>query len=107
MLSVSLLLFFLGAIHCVAVPERGQRPLSKEPHYTPENGHNQQFDTEAFLGKEEAAEYKNLSPEESLRRLRLLLLDSYTLLLILGIINPSVYVTRRLGVFFFFKFFVG
>ena len=58
----------------VAVPKekvRGMRPLSQEPHYSHDgNEHNQQFDTEAFLGKEEAAEVKNLTPEESKRRLR-------------------------------------
>ncbi len=69
-----LLLLVFVAIDGVAVPTadkvRGLRPLSQEPHYSHGNEHNQQFDTDAFLGKEEAAEVKNLTPEESKRRLR-------------------------------------
>ena len=60
----------LAGVHCVPMERRAPRPLSNEPHYTPESEHNAAFDNEAFLGKEEAAEFKDLSPEESRRRLR-------------------------------------
>ena len=72
-MSTSFYLLFVAVYVClgVAVPkDRGPRTLSDEHHYTQGNEHNQEFDTEAFLGKEEAVEYKSLSPEESKRRLR-------------------------------------
>lgn len=39
-----------------------------EKHYEAEE-HNPEYDHEAFLGKEEAKEYDELSPEESKKRL--------------------------------------
>lgn len=41
-------------------------------HEIPE-GHNQDYDHEAFLGKEEAHEFDSLSPEESKDKLRLVM----------------------------------
>ena len=43
---------------------------SNKPHFTPGNEHNKKFDQDAFLGKEEAEEFRHLSQEESHRRLR-------------------------------------
>ena len=49
---------------------RGPRNLSEEEHY-PGDGHdhNAQYDHEAFLGKEQAERFDQLSPEEAKRRL--------------------------------------
>lgn len=69
-------LFFLGLsatflLVTYGVPtdkHRGPPPdLSDQPHYEPE--HNPDYDHEAFLGKEEAEKFDQLSPEESRRRL--------------------------------------
>lgn len=53
------------------ISRRGPRNLSEEEHY-PGNGHeehNQQFDHEAFLGKEQAERFDQLPPAEARRRL--------------------------------------
>ena len=49
---------------------RGPRNLSEDEHY-PGDGHdhNAQYDHEAFLGKEQADRFDQLSPEEAKRRL--------------------------------------
>ncbi len=49
--------------------DRGPKDLSDEPHYTPEHEHNPQYDHEAFLGKEDAQTFDQLSPKEAKRRL--------------------------------------
>ncbi len=58
MTSFYLLFVFIYVCQGVAVPKEKR------------NQHNQQVDTEAFLGEQEAAESKHLTPEESKRRLR-------------------------------------
>ncbi|XP_003385607.1 PREDICTED: calumenin-like [Amphimedon queenslandica] len=53
--------------------KRGPVDLSDEEHYDPKtNGHNVEYDHEAFLGKEEAEEMQHLSPEEQKRRLQVI-----------------------------------
>lgn len=42
--------------------------LSKEKHYDHE-AHNPEYDHEAFLGKQEARVYEELTPEQSKQRL--------------------------------------
>ena len=44
------------------------QPLSDKDHFINEE-HNSDYDHEAFMGKEEAHEYEDLSPEESKERL--------------------------------------
>ena len=44
------------------------KPLSDAVHY-PGDGHNADYDHEAFLGQEEAKTFSDLSPDESKRRL--------------------------------------
>ena len=48
--------------------QRGPKDLSDKEHY--EEEHNVEYDHEAFLGKEQASEFDQLSHEESRRRLR-------------------------------------
>lgn len=51
-------------------PREGHRDLSEEEHYTGSgHEHNVQYDHEAFLGKEEAVKFDQLSKEEAKRRL--------------------------------------
>lgn len=50
-----------------AVPKPGDS-LSDAKHYDGEE-HNAQYDHEAFLGKDEAKTFDQLTPEESQRRL--------------------------------------
>lgn len=50
-------------------PTRGPpKDLSDQEHYEGD-GHNADYDHEAFLGKDQAKEFDNLTPEESKRRL--------------------------------------
>lgn len=73
----TLLLLGLSASLLVAVysgptdhAKRGPpKDLSDKDHYEEGNEHNAEYDHEAFLGKEEAKEFDQLSPEESKRRL--------------------------------------
>lgn len=54
-----------------AVPKPGDNrmhDLSDAKHYDGED-HNSQYDHEAFLGKDEAKTFDQLTPEESQRRL--------------------------------------
>ena len=44
------------------------QPLSNKDHFVDEE-HNQDYDHEAFMGREAAQEYDDLSPEESKERL--------------------------------------
>lgn len=60
-----LLLAFVVICRSSAVPKPG---LSDAKHYDGEE-HNAQYDHEAFLGKDEAKTFDQLSPEESQRRL--------------------------------------
>ena len=48
---------------------RGPKDLSNEPHYTPDAEHNPDYDHDAFLGKEQAERFDQLSPKEAKRRL--------------------------------------
>ncbi len=43
--------------------------LLKQDHYGAEGEHDEDYDHDAFLGHDEAAEFENLSPEESMERL--------------------------------------
>lgn len=47
----------------------GQRDLSEEEHYGDGHDHNTQYDHEAFLGKEEAKKFNELSKEDARKRL--------------------------------------
>ena len=47
----------------------GPRDLSEEEHYSDGHEHNTQYDHEAFLGKEEAKNFDQLSKEEAGKRL--------------------------------------
>ena len=52
------------------VVHRGPRDLSEEEHYVGDgHDHNAQYDHEAFLGKEQAERFDQLSPAEAKRRL--------------------------------------
>lgn len=44
------------------------KPLSDSEHFVGD-GHNNDYDHDAFLGEEEAKTFSDLSPEESKRRL--------------------------------------
>lgn len=58
--------FVVAIAVCSAVPKPGD--LSDAKHYDGEE-HNSQYDHEAFLGKDEAKTFDQLTPEESQRRL--------------------------------------
>lgn len=50
--------------------KRGPKDLSDETHYDgDENEHNQEYDHDAFLGKEDADTFDKLPPGEAKRRL--------------------------------------
>ena len=49
--------------------EREPKGLSDQEHYNEDGEHNVEYDHEAFLGKERAKEFDQLSPEEAKRRL--------------------------------------
>ena len=66
-LLLGLLFFLVGAIPTER--DRGPKDLSDKQHYDGE--HNVEYDHEAFLGKEQAAEFDKLTHEEAKRRLRL------------------------------------
>ena len=52
------------------IQHRGPRDLSEEEHYQGDgHNHNAQYDHEAFLGKEQAERFDQLSPAEAKRRL--------------------------------------
>lgn len=52
------------------VLHRGPQDLSKEEHYQGDgHEHNSQYDHEAFLGKEQAERFDQLSSDEAKRRL--------------------------------------
>ncbi|KAG8182179.1 hypothetical protein JTE90_017130 [Oedothorax gibbosus] len=73
----TLLLCLFIIVLCKAVPNPDSskrvldKPLSDEQHYENE-AHNPEYDHEAFLGKEEAKEFEQLSPEESKERLAII-----------------------------------
>ena len=48
--------------------KRGPKDLSEEEHWEGDE-HNEDYDHEAFLGREDASEFDNLPPEEAKRRL--------------------------------------
>jgi hypothetical protein len=58
------------------------KKLSQEAHYTDIDNdskfeHNQDYDHEAFLGKEEADKFKQFTPEESKEKLGYIKLKKY------------------------------
>ena len=63
---------------CEPVGKKGTAPKgpSDEEHYK-EGEHNVKYDHEAFLGKEGAKEFDQLTPEESKRRLGLVIEDLF------------------------------
>ena len=67
-LAVMMLLLFAGP-STGASRHGGPRDLSKEEHYSNGHEHNTQYDHEAFLGKEEAKKFNELSKEEARKRL--------------------------------------
>ncbi|XP_059170664.1 calumenin-like isoform X1 [Physella acuta] len=72
-----LVLFIITTVYCSAIPtnEKKQRvqdkPLSDEEHEV-HGEHNNDYDHDAFLGHEEAETFDQLSPEESKRRLAII-----------------------------------
>jgi len=69
-LSLLMLAMLISAV--VAGPSNrhgGPRDLSEEEHYSDGHEHNTQYDHEAFLGKEEAKNFDQLSKEDAKRRL--------------------------------------
>lgn len=69
--TLLLLVAFVVIAMSSAVPKPGEdrlKDLSDAKHYDGEE-HNSQYDHEAFLGKDEAKTFDQLSPEESQRRL--------------------------------------
>lgn len=66
--SLVLVVAFVVIVQSSAVPKPGENRLSDAKHYDGEE-HNAQYDHEAFLGKEEAKTFDQLTPEESQRRL--------------------------------------
>ena len=76
MKNYSLILFVVAAIastSSVPTDKRGPKGLSDEPHYgSLDKEHNPDYDHEAFLGKEEAQTFDQLSPAEAKRRLGLI-----------------------------------
>lgn len=71
--QLSIIVAFVVLAVCSAVPKPGDNrvldhDLSDSKHFEGEE-HNPQYDHEAFLGKDEAKTFDQLSPEESQRRL--------------------------------------
>lgn len=71
--KLSILVAFVVFAVCSAVPKPGDNrvldhDLSDAQHFKGEE-HNAAYDHEAFLGKDEAKTFDQLSPEESQRRL--------------------------------------
>ena len=63
-------IFKLPCCSCVTEKQRGPKDLSEEQHYEGnDKEHNQEYDHEAFLGKEDADTFDKLQPEEAKRRL--------------------------------------
>ena len=68
---ISCFLLLLSCAHCIPTEQnKGSRKLSDESHSNADGEHSVQYDHEAFLGQEQAAEFDNLPLEESMRRLR-------------------------------------
>ena len=64
------MLFFLFAGPSTGASRHGgPRDLSEEEHFSDGHEHNTQYDHEAFLGKEEAKKFNELSKEEARKRL--------------------------------------
>ncbi|XP_060065018.1 calumenin-B-like, partial [Ylistrum balloti] len=73
LLTVCLLVVLMVVVYCSAIPKPGEKrvhetKLSDLPH-DDDSEHNEDYDHEAFLGKEEAHDFEDLSPEESKERL--------------------------------------
>ena len=72
-LNPAVVALVLLTVSVSAVPTAAHRPpkdLSDEPHYVGDDqAHNSDYDHEAFLGKEEAKTFDQLSPAEAKKRL--------------------------------------
>ena len=72
---LSALVFALLVATCYGKPARSedrvnkQEKLSDKQHYGSDGEHDDAYDQEAFLGKEQAAEFRQLTTDESKRRL--------------------------------------
>ncbi|XP_033751878.1 calumenin-like isoform X1 [Pecten maximus] len=76
LLSVCLILVLMVVVYCSAIPKPGDKrvhetKLSDLPH-DDDNEHNEDYDHEAFLGKDDAQDFDDLSPEESKERLAII-----------------------------------
>ncbi|XP_052065479.1 calumenin-like isoform X2 [Mytilus californianus] len=78
--SIYVVLGILSVSYCSAIPKPGEedhknrvheKKLSESPHEE-EGEHNNDYDHEAFLGREEAKTFDQLTPEESKERLAIL-----------------------------------
>ena len=68
LISICVCAVLLSVVTGGPTDKRGPKDLSEEEHWDGEE-HNEDYDHEAFLGKEEADEFDNLPPEEAKRRL--------------------------------------
>ena len=63
-------ILFLCSSSIPTEQKKGPKPLSDKPHTDINGDHEVEFDHEAFLGEEGAAEFDALPVEESKRRLK-------------------------------------
>jgi hypothetical protein len=66
-LLIAIVFIFVSAVRCEH--HNPGDPLSDKDHYKVEGEHDAKYDHEAFLGKDTAAEYDDLTPEKSKERL--------------------------------------
>lgn len=63
------LFLFLNSVLCGPKDRTIKDDLSDQEHFDKDKEHNPEYDHESFLGKEQAREFEELSPEESKTRL--------------------------------------
>lgn len=71
-MNFKIILFCVFVSYCVCTPKdrvKEQPDLSTEKHFGGDHEHNAEYDHEAFLGKEDARAFEELSPEESKEKL--------------------------------------
>ncbi|XP_069133662.1 calumenin-like isoform X2 [Argopecten irradians] len=73
LLTVCLILVLMVVVYCSAIPKPGEKRVHEtklsDLQHEEDSEHNEDYDHEAFLGKEEAQDFDDLSPEESKERL--------------------------------------
>ena len=81
-MKICILLLMVSSCFCGPKERSVKQPeiVTDEEHFEGEE-HNPEYDHEAFLGKEEAREFEELSPEESKEKLGYLYLKSVILIL--------------------------